>query len=97
MKDKSLRDMMREKNVSPDNMTTEQKTQFSKLKDKVDQYKNKDTSDMMRELDRLKQTQEVKAKLNGKELDNFANTLKPMLNREQQRKLDDLVKHLRKS
>lgn len=96
MSDKSLRDLMKDKKASPENLTKEQKAQFAKLKEQVDQYKGKDTDDIMREIDRLKLNKDVLAKLKGKELDTFASSLKPMLNREQQRKLDDLVKYLRK-
>jgi predicted outer membrane protein len=96
MSDKSLRDLMRDKKVSPENLTKEQKAQFDKLKEKVGQYKDKDMSDIMRELDRMKLNKDVLAKLKGKELDTFANTLKPVLNRDQQHKLDELVKYLRK-
>lgn len=95
MSDKSLRDMMKNKKVSPENLTQEQMAQLNVLKDKVSQYKDKDESDIMREIDRLKLNKDVLAKLKGKDLDTFSNTLKPMLNREQQRKLDDLVKYLR--
>ena len=95
MHDKSLRDLMRDKKVSPDNLTREQKAQFEKLKAQVGQYKDKDVSDIMRELDRMKLNKDVLEKLKGKELDTFANTLKPVLSRDQQRKLDDLLKYLR--
>jgi hypothetical protein len=95
MSDKSLRDMMKNKKVSPENLTQEQLAQLNVLKDKVSQYKDKDESDILREIDRLKLNKDVLAKLKGKDLDTFSNTLKPMLNREQQRKLDDLVKYLR--
>ena len=35
MREKSLRDLMRDKKVSPDNLTNEQKAQFEKLKDQA--------------------------------------------------------------
>jgi hypothetical protein len=95
MSEKSLRDLMRDKKVSPENLTKEQKAQYDKLKDKVGEYQGKDISDIMREIDRLKTNKDVQQKLKGKELDTFANTLKPVLNRDLQRKLDDLVKYLR--
>ena len=95
MREKSLRDLMRDKKVSPDNLTGEQKAQFEKLKSQLGQYKDKDMSDIMRELDRMKMNKDVADKLKGKELDTFANTLKPVLSRDQQKKLDDLVKYLR--
>lgn len=95
MNDKSLRDFIREKKASPENMTREQRAQFDKLKEQVGQYKNKDMSEIMREIDRLKLDKDVLSKLRGRELDTFADALKPILNREQQRKLNDLVKYLR--
>jgi hypothetical protein len=95
MNDKSLRDLLRDKKASPENMTREQKAQFEKFKQQVDQYKGKDVSEIMREIDRLKLNKDVLSKLKGKELDTFADALKPILNREQQRKLSDLVKYLR--
>jgi hypothetical protein len=95
MNDKSLRDLLKEKKASPENMTREQKAQFDRLKEQVGQYKNKDMSEIMREIDRLKLNKDVLSKLKGKELDTFADALKPILNREQQRKLSDLVKYLR--
>lgn len=95
MNDRSLRDLMREKKASPENMTKEQKAQYEKFKEQVSQYKNKDISEIMREIDRLKLNKDVIPKLKGKELDTFADALKPVLNREQQRKLNDLVKYLR--
>lgn len=96
MSDKSLRDLMRDKKTSPDNLTMEQKAQFEQLKEKVGQYKDKDPDELLREIDRLKLNKDVLAKLKGKEMDTFASSLKPMLSREQQRKLDELVKYLRK-
>lgn len=95
MHDKSLRDLMRDKKVSPDNLTKEQKAQFDKLKDKAGQYKDKDLPDIMRELERMKLNKDVLARLKGKELDTFASTLKSVLSQDQQQKLDDLVKYLR--
>jgi hypothetical protein len=95
MSDKSLRDLIKDKKASPENMTQEQKAQFEMLKQKVNQYKDKDVSEIMREIDRLKLNKDVLSKLKGKELDTFADTLKPVLNREQQRNLNDLVKYLR--
>ena len=96
MSEKSLRDLMRDKKVSPESLTKEQKAQFDKLKEKVGQYKDKDVSGIMHELERLKGNKDVQSKLKGKDLDTFASTLKPVLNREQQRKLDELVNYLRK-
>jgi hypothetical protein len=95
MSDKSLRDMLRNKKASPENLTQEQKAQFEVLKEKVDKYKDKDVSELMREIDRLKLDKDVVSKLKGKELDTFANSLKPVLNDQQRHKLDDLVKYLR--
>jgi hypothetical protein len=95
--DKSLRDMMQDKKVSPENLTPEQKEQYRRFKDKVGQYSNKDVSELMQELDKMKNNKDVSAKLKGRDLDNFTSTLKPILNREQQRRLDDIVKHLRKN
>lgn len=95
MSNKSLRDMMNDKKVSPENLTHEQKAQFEILKEKVDKYKDKDVSDIMKEIDRLKLNKDVLAKLKGKELDTFANSLKPVLSDQQRHKLDDLVKYLR--
>lgn len=95
MNDKSLRDLIRNKKASPENLTREQKAQLDKLKEKVDHYKDKDMSDIMREIDKLKLNRDVMTKLKGRELDTFANSLKPVLNDQQKRKLDDLVKYLR--
>lgn len=95
MNDKSLRDLLRDKKATPENMTREQKEQFEKFKQQVNRYKGKDMSEIMREIDRLKLNKDVLPKLKGKELDTFADALKPILNREQQRKLSDLVKYLR--
>jgi hypothetical protein len=95
MNDKSLRDMMKNKKASPENLTQEQKAQFEMLKEKVDKYKDKDVSELMREIDRLKLDKDVVSKLKGRELDTFANSLKPVLSDQQKRKLDDLVKYLR--
>jgi hypothetical protein len=95
MNDKSLRDLMKDKKTSPENMTHEQKAQYEKFKEQVSQYKNKDVSEIMREIDRLKLNKDVLPKLKGKELDTFANALKPVLNRDQQSKLSELVKYLR--
>lgn len=95
MNEKSLRDLMKDKNVSPENMTREQKAQFEKLKEQVGQYKGRDMSDIMKEIDRLRLNKDVLTKLKGRELDTFADALKPILNNDQQRKLNDLVKYLR--
>lgn len=95
MSDKSLRDLMRNKKISPEDLTREQKAQYDKLKEKVGQYKGKGESDLLREIDRLKLNKDVLARLKGRDLDMFADSLRPMLNREQQRKLEDLIKHLR--
>lgn len=96
MSNKSLRDMMKDKKVSPDTMTEDQRAQYEMLKGKAEQLKDKDLSDVMKEIDRLKMNKDVLARLKGKDMDTFKETLKPMLSPEQQRKLDDLVKYLRK-
>jgi hypothetical protein len=74
MNDKSLRDLLRDKKASPENMTREQKAQFEKFKQQVDQYKGKDVSEIMREIDRLKLNKDVLSQLKGKELDTFADS-----------------------
>jgi hypothetical protein len=95
MNDKSLRDLMKEKKTSPENMDQNQKAQYEKFKEQVGQYKNKDIPDIMREIDRLKLNKDVLPKLKGKDLDTFANALKPVLSKDQQSKLSELVKYLR--
>lgn len=96
MSDKSLRDLMREKKVSPENLTHEQKAQLDKLKEQVGQYKDKDMADIMREIDRLKLNKDVLSKLKGRELGTFVNSLKPVLNPQQKQKLDELVNYLKR-
>lgn len=95
MNDKSLRDLVKKKKASPESLTSEQKAQYDALKQKVDQFKGRDVDDVMKEIDRLKLNRDVMAKLKGKELDTFANTLKPVLNGQQQQKLDEIIKYLR--
>ena len=97
MNEKQLRDMLRKKDIKPENLSPEQKTQFEQLKRQMGQYKGKDASDLIRELDRLKLNSDVREKIKGKDMDLFTNNLKPMLTTEQQRKLDDLVKYLRRN
>ena len=95
MNDKSLRDLIKSKKASPESLTREQKTQYEALKKTVEQFKGRDMNDVMSEIDRLKQNREVMAKLKGKELDTFTGNLKPVLNDQQRKKLDDIVKYLR--
>lgn len=95
MNDKSLRDLIRNKKASPESLTREQKAQYESLKQKVEQFKGRDMNDVMSELDRLKQNRDVIAKLKGKELDTFTSNLKPVLNDQQRKKLDDIMKYLR--
>lgn len=92
---KSLRDMIRENNLSQENLTPEQKDQFRNFRDAVNQYQGKNPAQLMGELERLKNGKGG-AKLNVADLDRFATTLKPMLNSEQMSRLDEIVKQLRK-
>jgi hypothetical protein len=79
MNEKNLRDLLRKKNMTPENMTADQKAQFDQLKDKMGQYKEKDVSELIQEIDRLKLNRDVREKLKGKDMDVFTNNLKPML------------------
>ncbi len=91
---KSLRDMIRKNNLSQENLTSEQKDQFKRFRDTVSQYQDKNPTQLMGELERLKNGKGG-PKLNTQDLDRFATTLKPMLSPEQQSRLDDIVRHLR--
>lgn len=95
MNDKSLRDLIKNKKASPESLTNEQKAQYEALKQKVEKFKGRDMNDVMSEIDRLKQNRDVMAKLKGKELDTFTSNLKPVLNDQQRKTLDDIVKYLR--
>lgn len=94
MHEKSLKDMLKKKNATPADLTPQQQAQMELLKRKVDQYKDKDMGELMHEIDKLKGNREVRSRVKSGELDTFADSLKPMLNNDQQRKLDDLVRYL---
>lgn len=94
---KSLRDMIRENNLSQENLTSDQKDQFRRFRDTVSQYQGKNPAQLMGELEHLKNGKGGAPKLNVADLDRFASTLKPMLNNEQQSRLEDIVRQLRKN
>ncbi len=96
MKEKSLKDMLNKKGGTPDKLTGDQQAQMEFLKSKMDKYKDKDVGELMRELDRLKGDSAVRDRVKSGELDSFADTLKPMLNAGQKKKLDELVRYLRR-
>lgn len=95
MKQKSLRDMLNQKNVLPENLTPEQQKQFGQMRSVYDQYKDKSAPEIVGDIDRMKNSREIRQFIQSGQLDEFARTIRPMLGGNAA-KLDEVMRHLKK-
>lgn len=65
------------------------------IKEKISQYQNMSNDQLMTELLKETNIQKQNGHLDNKKLDSISEQLKPMLNKEQQSKLDEILKMLR--
>ena len=94
---RTLRGNTPEKNkVSAENMNNEQKQQLEKLKDMAKKYEGKSENDILNDLSQAVKKGKQDGTLTDDKINSIASTIAPMLNKEQQNKLNMLMKTLKK-
>ena len=84
------------KDIDYNKLTPEQKKQAEQLKNTAKRYQGKSRSELLAELDRIKQTQGGK-NITPEKLQQFKRKVSPMLNSEQKKRLDEIMNRLNKS
>ena len=82
--------------ASETQLTNEQKAQFSTFKKMAKQYEGKSQDQLMAELKQVAAQQKRNGTLNDAQLNNFKQTIAPMLDAQQAQKLNSLLSMLKK-
>lgn len=91
---KSLRDLMGQKKSRSD-LSPGQQEQFDRLRQQSERYKGMGDEQLMEEIGKMMQDDTVRGKVQGGELDRFADVISPMLNAQQKDKLHQITQWLR--
>lgn len=83
------------KGFSEKNLTPEQKRQFEAMKNTAAKYRGKSEEELMRELKQTVQKDKASGTLTDKKMDNFQKKISPMLNEQQRKKLEKIMKELK--
>ena len=83
------------KGFSEKNLTPEQKRQFEAMKNTAAKYRGKSEEELMRELKQTVQKDKASGTLNDKKMENFQKKISPMLNEQQRKKLEKIMKELK--
>lgn len=83
------------KGFSEKDLTPEQKRQFEAMKNTASRYKGKSEAELMRELKRTVEKDKAAGKLTDSKMDNFSKKISPMLNEQQRKKLNKIMKELK--
>lgn len=83
------------KGFSEKNLTPEQRRQFEAMKNTAAKYRGKSEGELMRELKQTVQKDKAAGTLTDKKMDNFQKKISPMLNEQQRKKLDKIMKELK--
>jgi len=90
----SLKDLVQSRNyeqITPDDLTDQQKQQLKRLEKDYDKYKDMDENALMREMQRLLKNDSVKRNIQSGKTDQIRDALLPVLNRQQKQKLDQIL------
>lgn len=83
------------KGFSEKNLTPEQKRQFEAMKNTAAKYRGKSEEELMRELKQAVQKDKASGTLTDKKMENFQKKISPMLNEQQRKKLEKIMKELK--
>ena len=83
------------KGFSEKNLTPEQKRQFEAMKNTAAKYRGKSEEELMRELKQTVQKDKASGTLTDKKMENFQKKISPMLNEQQRKKLEKIIKELK--
>lgn len=95
MNKKSLRDMLNNQDVSPESLTPEQQHQFQQMKDTYNQYKDKKPGEIIDQINRMKNSREIRQMIRSGKIDELAQNLRPFLG-SNAAKLDEVLRELKK-
>ncbi len=83
------------KGFSEKDLTPEQRRQFEAMKNTAAKYRGKSEDELMRELKQTVQKDKAAGTLTDKKMENFQKKISPMLNEQQRKKLDKIMKELK--
>lgn len=83
------------KGFSEKNLTPEQKRQFEAMKNTAAKYRGKSEEKLMRELKQTVQKDKASGTLTDKKMESFQKKISPMLNEQQRKKLEKIMKELK--
>lgn len=83
------------KGFSEKNLTPEQKRQFEAMKNTAAKYRGKSEEELMRELKQTVQKDKASGTLTDKKMENFQKKISPMLNEQQRKKLEKIMKEFK--
>lgn len=95
---RSLKNSSQQKNrqnVTENNLNASQKQQFDKLKSMAKNYEGKSENEILGEIKKTVSQGKKDGSLTDKKINDIANQISPMLNKEQKAKLDFLLKSLK--
>lgn len=95
MNKKSLRDMLNNQDVSEEKLTPDQQRQFRQMKDVYQQYKDKPATEIIGELNRMKNSREIRQMIRSGKMDEMAQSLRPFLGNNAA-KLDEVLREMKK-
>ncbi len=84
------------KSFSENDLNTEQKQQFNKLKNMAKQYEGKSDGEILKDLSKAVEQGKKDGSLTNEKIDNIASTIAPMLNSQQKAKLQQLMNTIKK-
>lgn len=83
------------KGFSEKDLTPEQRRQFETMKNTAAKYRGRSEDELMRELKQTVQKDKAAGTLTDKKMENFQKKISPMLNEQQRKKLDKIMKELK--
>ena len=83
------------KGFSEKDLTPEQRRQFEAMKNTAAKYRGRSEDELMRELKQTVQKDKAAGTLTDRKMENFQKKISPMLNEQQRKKLDKIMKELK--
>ena len=83
------------KGFTEKDLTPEQRRQFEAMKNTAAKYRGRSEDELMRELKQTVQKDKAAGTLTDKKMENFQKKISPMLNEQQRKKLDKIMKELK--
>ena len=83
------------KGFSEKDLTPEQRRQFEAMKNTAAKYRGRSEDELMRELKQTVQKDKAAGTLTDKKMENYQKKISPVLNEQQRKKLDKIMKELK--